>query len=236
VQLARLRQEVTDLSEATQHARALQQERQELIAAQERKVREVDAELATMLGHIKELTAEAAAAEDRAHTLQEKVAAWELLGGQKDTDRARLQAELALAHRKLQETNNALAAARADANAHRNASERAVVARSAQATEEQEELAKARAQLKDVSDKLMALTREYLAYKERSEKTIANLTADGAKKDGDAGALAKRVAELEAEGARKDADRATLTTQLKETTDKLKKSTEEGRLRCMHDG
>ena len=40
---------------------ALETQRQELIAAQERKVREVDAELATMLGHIKELTAEAAA-------------------------------------------------------------------------------------------------------------------------------------------------------------------------------
>jgi len=86
VQLARLRQEVTDLSEATQHARALQQERQELIAAQERKVREVDAELATMLGHIKELTAEAAAAEEKAFALQKEVVAWELLGGQKDTD------------------------------------------------------------------------------------------------------------------------------------------------------
>jgi len=128
-----------------------------------------------------------------------------------------------------------LAAARAEPNAHRDPSERAVVARSAQATEEQEELAKARAQLKDVSDKLMALTREYLQYlahKEYSEKAVADLTADGAKKDSDAGALAGRVTKLEAEGARKDADRAPLTTQLKEKTDKPRKKVRTD----MHDG
>ena len=206
MELARLRQEVTDLSarlaEATQHARTLQQERQELIAAQERKVREVDAELATMLGHIKELTAEAAAADDRAHTLQEKVAAWELLGGQKDTDRARVQSELALVTEQLttaQASHEARAAGLLAEVAARDreastlrvqlaeAADALTTARAdadtrrdasaAQAKQDRDELERTRAQLKDTSDKLSALVTEYLAYKEATEKNVAEYRA-----------------------------------------------------------